>query len=105
MSRYHPATTPVSTYFMEYRCRLKKNGRPGKLIDAEPVYFCPLYDCQACLKRGGGRHIQYRAMLDKHLCMGCWNRLRVIERAQKAVDELGYLQRKLLRTRYVNQHG
>jgi hypothetical protein len=102
---YYRATTPVESYYIEYRCRLKKNGKPGKLIDTCPVYFCPLYECAVCGDTGSGRRIQYRSLLDQKLCMGCWNRLRVVERAQKAVDELGYLQRKLLRTKYVDQHG
>lgn len=103
MSRY-PVTTPVSTFLVEYRRRPKKNGKPGKLIDAFPVYYCPLYQCDSCPRRGGGHQIQYRSLLGRTLCMACWNRLRVIERDQTAIDELGRLQRKLMRTRHVDQH-
>lgn len=94
--------TPVESHYVEYRCRMKKNGKVGRLIDAFPVSYCPLYECQACARRGGGRHIQYRSLLMQTLCMACWNRLRPIERDQAAIDELGRLQRKLLRTRYVD---
>lgn len=99
------AMHPVESCYVEWQPVLRMDGKPGRRLEALVIPFCPLYECIACGRRGGSLHVQYRSMQDRWLCMGCWNRLRPIERAQKAIDELGYLQRKLIRTRHVNQHG
>lgn len=103
MGRYF-AMNPLVTHRSEWVPKVKKNGKPGLRMEYLFFPFCPLYECAVCPRRGSARRIQYRSGLGKFLCMSCWNRLRPIERAQRAVDELGYLQRKLLRTRHVNEH-
>lgn len=100
----YPTSGPRETYYGEYRLRPKKDGTLGRRIDYHSVPYCPLYECVACHVRSGGHRIQYRSMLAKVLCMGCWNRLRPIEKAQDELNELGYLTRKLQRTKHVDEH-
>jgi hypothetical protein len=100
----YPTSGPKETYYGEYRLRRKKDGTLGRRLDWVPVPYCPLYECLACHDRSGGHRIQYRPMLAQVLCMSCWNRLRVIQRDQDRLDELGYLTRKLLRTKHVDEY-
>jgi len=103
MSSWH-ANNPVVKSIHEYVLRPKKDGTLGRRVDSQFTYYCPLYVCQACSRYGSGRQVQYRSMMDRTLCMGCWNRLKPVERRQRQLDEIGLLQRKLMRTKHANEH-
>jgi hypothetical protein len=98
----YPTSGPREHFYVEWRLRPKKDGTPGKRVDTATVQYCPIYECDCCKARSGGHRIQYRSLLARVLCMPCWNRLRVIEREQRALDELGRLQRKLARMKHGN---
>lgn len=89
-----------------------KNGKPGKKVIEQRVWYSPLRTCQLCGFTSGFKKVRYRGdvhgwnLTDRKdyetpllniLCMGCWNKARAIRNAEIIADEIKTANNRLQR--------
>jgi len=96
----------------EYYTKPTKSGKPGKKIYTRRYWYTPLNQCDLCGMWSTPKKIHYRGDVygwdwDKGseyltpskdvLCMGCWNKVKVISKRKREAKELKKLTNKLYR--------
>lgn len=102
--RFNRSTIELATY---WEPRIRKDGKPGALV-SHSLWFTPLRTCVRCGKVGVPKKVQYRSMCHQvgfsgMLCMGCWNVIRPIVKAQTESNFLSWAIGKIQRE--VRKHG
>lgn len=86
----------ATEYRIYYAPRIKKNGKPGALVEHIAPYS-PLYCCDVCGVIGGARNVTCRSDVygwnrtsdadpttsKDTLCMACWNRIRPLVKRER----------------------